>query len=135
MAANNPVPYINEPLVPAAAAPGTAGFTLTVRGVGFVTGSAVQWNGTPRATTFVSNTELTATVLATDLATAGTAVVTVLSPTPGGGSSNGVFFQVGQKTSSVAYFATGVPTGPNANLKKLVVADFNGDGKQDVRYH
>ena len=83
MAANNPVPYINEPLLPAAAAPGAAGFTLTVRGAGFVASSAVQWNGSSRVNTFVSSTELTATIPSTDLATAGTAVVTVLSPGPG----------------------------------------------------
>jgi hypothetical protein len=128
----NPVPYIDAPIVPAAAAPGAAGFTLTVNGSGFVASSVVQWNGTPRATTFVSATQLTATILATDLVNAGTAVVTVVSPAPGGGTSNAMFFQVGQKTSSVAYFSTGVPTGPNANLEKLFVADFNGDGKQDV---
>lgn len=35
----NPVPLINSPLSPTSAAPGSAGFTLTVRGSGFVSGS------------------------------------------------------------------------------------------------
>jgi len=34
----NPVPLINQPLVPDAVAPGGAGFTLTVNGTGFVSG-------------------------------------------------------------------------------------------------
>src|SRR5438105_14977378 len=44
----NPVPLINQPLVPDAIAPGGAGFTLTVNGTGFVSGSEVNWNGSAR---------------------------------------------------------------------------------------
>src|SRR5207247_7168874 len=84
----NPVPLISQPLVPDAVAPGGAGFTLTVNGTGFVSGSVVNWNGSARATTFVSNSQLTATILASDIATASTASVTVINPSPGGGSSN-----------------------------------------------
>jgi len=40
--AQNPVPLINQPLVPAATAPGGTGFTLTVNGTGFVPGSVVH---------------------------------------------------------------------------------------------
>ena len=36
--AANPVPLINQPLVPDAVAPGSAGFTLTLNGTGFVSG-------------------------------------------------------------------------------------------------
>jgi hypothetical protein len=44
----NPVPLINQPLVPDAAKPGGAAFTLTVNGFGFVAGSVVHWNGAAR---------------------------------------------------------------------------------------
>jgi hypothetical protein len=37
--AQNPVPFVDQPLVPDAAAPGGAGFTLTVNGAWFVAGS------------------------------------------------------------------------------------------------
>jgi ABC-type multidrug transport system fused ATPase/permease subunit len=47
----------------------------------------VQWNGADRATAFVSATQLTATILAADIAIAGTANVTVVNPAPGGGTS------------------------------------------------
>src|SRR5262249_12973130 len=55
----NPIPLINQPLMPDATAPGGAGFTLTVNGTGFVSTSAVKWNGTARSTTFVSSSQLT----------------------------------------------------------------------------
>jgi hypothetical protein len=55
----NPVSFVDQPLVPDATAPGGPAFTLTVNGAGFVAGSVVNWNGSPRATTFVSSTKLT----------------------------------------------------------------------------
>jgi len=55
--AANPVPIINQPLVPGSAAPGGPAFTLTVNGTGFVSGSTVNWNGSPRTTTFVSGSQ------------------------------------------------------------------------------
>jgi IPT/TIG domain-containing protein len=67
-----PMPFVNNPLVPAATPPtplGGPGFMLTVNGAGFVNGSGsvpgsvVKWNGSPRATTFVSATQLTAAIL------------------------------------------------------------------------
>src|SRR6266481_6154498 len=71
----NPVPLINQPLIPDAVAPGGAGFTLTVNGTGFVSGSVVNWNGSGRATTFVNGSQLTASILASDIASASTASV------------------------------------------------------------
>ena len=50
----NPVPLVNQPLVPDAQAPGGSTFTLTVNGTGFVTGSVVNWNGTKLTTSFVN---------------------------------------------------------------------------------
>ena len=45
-------------------------------------------NGADRTTTFVSSTRITATIPAADIATAGTASVTVYTPAPGGGTSS-----------------------------------------------
>ena len=47
-AQSNPVPLINQPLVPDAVAPGGPAFTLTVNGTGFVSASVVNWNGSAR---------------------------------------------------------------------------------------
>ncbi len=91
---NNPVPVITPPLVPASAFAGSAGFTLTVNGSNFVSGATATFGGTSRAVTFVSSTQVTIAVLATDIATAGTPAVIVSNPGPGGGASNSVNFAV-----------------------------------------
>src|SRR5207249_1389587 len=56
--------------------------------------STVNWNGAPLATSFVSSTQLTATVPASLVATAGTASITVANPSPGGGTSNAQTFTI-----------------------------------------
>jgi len=81
-------------ITPASAVAGSGGFTLTVEGASFTTSSVVDWNGAPRPTTYVGPTELTATVSATDVGAAGTAQVTVSTPSPGGGISSVVAFTV-----------------------------------------
>src|ERR1700685_3897132 len=83
-AQNNAIPYVNTPLVPTSAVPGSAGFELTVNGSGFVAGSVVNWNGSARVTTFISTSQLQAAILSTDLASVGTASITVRNPAPGG---------------------------------------------------
>jgi len=90
---DNPVPAITS-LSPNTAIAGGAGFTITVTGKNFVSASVVKWAGSARATTFVSATELTATILATDVAKGGTFAVTVNSPAPGGGTSGASNFVV-----------------------------------------
>src|SRR5207237_633999 len=84
---NNPVPTITS-ISPTSTTAGSAQFTLTVNGTKFVSTSTVNWNGAPLATTFVSSTQLTATVPASLVATAATASITVVNPAPGGGTSN-----------------------------------------------
>jgi hypothetical protein len=81
--AQNPTPLINQPLVPDAVKPGGAGFSLAVNGTGFAIGAIVNWNGSARATTFVSGSQLKATILSSDVAKAGTASVTVVNPGSG----------------------------------------------------
>lgn len=61
--------------------------TVEVRGEGFVEGTAIHWNGSPRPSEFRSSTHLTGEVRAADVAEVGHDTVTVVSPGPGGGSS------------------------------------------------
>src|SRR5262249_11838470 len=124
--AANPVPYVSQPLVPDAAAPGGPGFTLTVNGTGFVSGSVVNWNGSTRATQFVSKGQVTATILATDIEKAGTASIAVVNPGPGGGTSGTIFFPVAKPEASVSFARTDYGS-PGGNIF-VVTADFNGDG-------
>jgi hypothetical protein len=92
-AVNNPVPSLTS-LSPAGAIAGGAAFTLTVNGSNFVNGSAVNWNGNPRTTTFVSATQLNAAITAADIATASSVSVTVITPAPGGGTSAVLTFPI-----------------------------------------
>jgi uncharacterized protein (TIGR03437 family) len=80
-------------LNPSTAAVGT-GFTLTVSGNNFSPNSVVRWNGQDRPTTFISGNTLRAQIPASDLTAAGTATVTVFSPTPGGGLSTAATFRI-----------------------------------------
>jgi len=127
---SNPLPLINQPLVPDATAPGGPQFTLTVNGTGFVSNSIVNWNGSPLATTFVSGSQLTAVVPAADVATASTGWVTVVNPAPGGGASNMAFFTVTPNIGSSVGFA--MEPYPIDGPFSVAVADFNGDGNLDL---
>jgi hypothetical protein len=71
-----------------------AAFTLTVNGSGFASSSVVQWNASSRPTTFVSATQLQASIAAADIAALGTAQVAVQTPSPGGGTSSSVSFAI-----------------------------------------
>jgi outer membrane protein assembly factor BamB len=73
---------------PSSVAAGGPPFSLTVLGKGFTQESAVQWNGAKRSTTYVSATELVAQIDAADIATTGSASVTVSNPYATGASSS-----------------------------------------------
>jgi archaellum component FlaF (FlaF/FlaG flagellin family) len=131
LAQSNPVPFISQPLVPASIAPGGSDFTLTINGTGFVRDSIVKWNGEARATHFVSRSRLDARISGSDVATAGTARITVSSPAPGGGTSGVAFFPIATSTVTVAFapvmdfYAYSSPYGP-------AIGDFNEDGSPDI---
>jgi IPT/TIG domain/Putative Ig domain len=92
-AVNEAVPVLTS-ISPSSASAGSLGLTLTVMGSGFLGNSVVNWNGSPRVTTFVSSGQLTATILASDVTTGGSAQVTVFNPPPGGGTSNALTFTI-----------------------------------------
>lgn len=79
-----PPPDISALSRPVAGSPGA---TLTVDGSGFVLRSVVRWNGVDRPTTLVGPTRLTAVLSAADVASPGSAQVTVFTPPTGGGLS------------------------------------------------
>jgi hypothetical protein len=129
LAKSNPVPLINQPLVPTSVAPGSGGFTLTVNGAAFVSGSLVYWNGSVRSTTFLSSHQLQAQISAADVANANTAWVSVRNPIPGGGLSNIVYFQVQSPVLGLGFRNGSQFSGVFNNP---IAGDFNGDGKLDV---
>jgi hypothetical protein len=94
-----PMPVASS-LSPPSANAGAPGFTLTVNGSGFVSSSVVRWNGADRATTFVSASQLRASIAASDIAVAGSLPVGVFTPAPGGGTSLTQTFTVNATTTS-----------------------------------
>jgi len=81
------IPSITQ-LNPNAATAGGAAFVLTVNGTNFGTKAVVNWNGAAQTTTYVSGTQLTASVPATMIAASGTVQITVTNPATGG---NGIY--------------------------------------------
>jgi hypothetical protein len=81
-----PTPVVTA-LNPIGSVKGDPSFVLAVDGSGFTPASVARWNGTDRATAYVSRTRVTVTVPADDVASAGSAAVTVSNPGPGGGLS------------------------------------------------
>lgn len=73
---------------------GSASFTLTASGSNFTNGSAIKWNGVSLTTTYISTTQLSSTITASLIDTAGTATVTIFTPAPGGGTSIGLTFTI-----------------------------------------
>lgn len=97
---NNPVPSLTG-LSLATLAAGSAAGTLDVTGNGFVPGSVVFWNGRPCPTRFISRTRLIVDYAAADVACAGIIRVTVVSPTPGGGTSVAQTFTIAPTVTSI----------------------------------
>ena len=136
-AINYPAPTATS-VLPTSAIAGGAAFTLTVNGTNFVKStSVVRWNGSNRVTTFVSATQLTAAILSTDLATAGTASVAVFNPTPGGGTSAAQTFTIDNPvptlaslspTSAYAGGAAFALTVNGTNFVKTSAVKWNGTG-------
>lgn len=92
---------------------GLGTFALTVNGSNFVNGAVVRWNGSNRTTGFVSSTQLTASIPATDIAFTGNATVTV--------------FQNSQTSNSVNFTITpGVVTTVNPNAVQLIQGQLLG---------
>ena len=117
----NPPPLLAT-LSPTTTQAAGSNITLTVNGAGFDMASVINFNGIPfdgtnasPKTTFVSNTQLTASLAAADLAAAATVPVTVVNPAPGGGKANTLPFSI-------------TPTSTGVGLPELV--DVANDGTQ-----
>jgi hypothetical protein len=81
----------------------------------------VQWNGSPRPTTYVSSTQLSVTLSASDLATAGVVQVTVVNP--GAGTSVAFTFTINNPVPEIASVS---PATVLVNTNTLV--SVNGTG-------
>lgn len=122
------VPFLYGPLSPGQKAPGAATFTLTVYGTGFASDAVVDWNGTALTTTFKTAEELTASVPAADVATAGTALVTVKNGS--GTVSNALYFEIVKNGFTAAYAKTDFATDVTPN--DVTTTEFTTSGHLDL---
>jgi hypothetical protein len=89
----NGTPVLSS-IAPSNATAGGGGASLILSGTGFASNSVAEWNGVALDTTYISATQLQATVPASDIANPGSAAVTVTTLTPGAGTSNASLFSV-----------------------------------------
>lgn len=89
----NPVPTLTA-LSPSSATVGGGDFQLTVSGTNFLVSSRVTTNGFERTTKIISSTKLIASIPGPEIGTVGTWPVTVVTPAPGGGTSNALTFTI-----------------------------------------
>lgn len=121
--APNPVPTLAS-ISPTSVDAGGPSFTLTVTGSGFVPSSRVLWNGPYGylSTKWVDANTLSTTIPQSFIATPGTATVSVMNPTPGGGTSSSLILTVA------------VPQQPGVTLVSLKANDVAWDPYQRKIY-
>ena len=89
----NPIPSISS-INPSSITEGSSDFTLTMTGNNFVKTSTIYFNNQQYLTTYISSTQLKATIPSSSIQTIGDYAVSVNNPSPGGGMSNQVIFKV-----------------------------------------
>ena len=97
----NPKPTLTS-LSPTSALLGAQGLTLSAVGSGFVVGAKIVFDGQDLSTVRSSDTSLSAAVPASKLVNAGSVLVTVVNPTPGGGASQAIAFTVSNPTVTLS---------------------------------
>lgn len=88
-----PAPTLTS-LTPNFVAVGSGATTLSASGSNFVPGAKVLFDGLVLPTSFDSSTELSATIPSSELLQPGSFSVSVVNPTPGGGSSQAIAFTI-----------------------------------------
>lgn len=137
-----PTPTLTS-MTPTSANSGDPAFTVTVNGSGFLNGATVFFNFNPLSTTFVSSTQLTATVPTSDILFPGTAQVNVQNAQPACCFSNSLSFTINlgvypvptlnsiSPSSAVAGYPA--PTSvfvTGSNFASTAVLNFNGVPQQ-----
>jgi len=116
-------------LVPSSATADGPGFTLTVNGTNFVSGSVVKFNGVVKTTTFVRAGQLKAAISQQDITAAGSFPVTVFISSSNQ-TSNGATFTVGKAGTSVSLRSSANPSalGQSVTFTATVAAAAPSDG-------
>jgi hypothetical protein len=131
-AVGNPQPSLSS-LSPASAVVGAVAQTLTLNGSNFLASSTVTYNGVGHTATFVSSTQLTISLSATDQATAGSYAVVVTNPAPGGGPSNSVNFTVTGPSASLSPSSYVFPSQPAATSSSAQTFTLSNTGNATLQ--
>jgi len=111
---------------PSQVAAGGASFTLGVYGSGFVGNAVVLWNGSARATQFISKTQLQASISSTDIQQAGSAQVTVTDQRGNAVSSNPGFVTI-QGSLPLGVTTSSLPAGQMAGAYSATLTAKGGN--------
>ena len=114
---DNPEPTVSA-LAPSSVLVNSPAGTITVTGTNFVSGITLTVNGSPRNTTFVSGTQLTASLTSGDFLSAAPLLVNAVNPQPGGGASGTIALVVTNPAPTVASIS---PSALNAGSAATVV--------------
>lgn len=90
---NAPLPILTR-IDPPVVATSSQETKVFIFGRNFTAESVARLNGSNRSSRFINSTKLEATLPASDFATASNGEISVLTPSPGGGSSNAMAFRV-----------------------------------------
>jgi len=116
----NPTPIIYS-VAPESLPPYIGSNTIvTLTGSNFISTSLAKFSNSYRPTSYIDSTHLAVTLNASDLQTTGSYTITVFNPMPGGGTSNGIAFNVNNRTvnNSVTYNTN--PTPATRTITKVV---------------
>ncbi len=131
--APNPVPVLRA-IAPASILGDGSSYTLTVTGEGFIPESVAYFNDMTLASTYVSATEIKATLPGNLTQQPGTAAIKVVNPAPGGGSSNSLTLTVAPPGPRIAGFTpTSGPIGTTVTITGERF-DTQNPGANDVRF-
>jgi hypothetical protein len=101
----SPAPIVSS-INPISVIAGSQGLTLNVYGSGFFSDSVILWNGFPRTTSYISSTQLQASISAADVASQANILVRVKNSTIDGGQSTTYCYL---DISTVNTYITNVP--------------------------
>ncbi|MFA6608679.1 MAG: dockerin type I domain-containing protein [Candidatus Paceibacterota bacterium] len=110
---SNPVPTLTF-LSPNSKTEGSLGFTMSIFGTGFIASSTAYVDNIARTTTYFSPTKLLIDFLTSELLSVITYTINVITPAPGGGTSNSLTFYVLPSSTST-------PTLTNLNPSSVIV--------------
>jgi hypothetical protein len=103
-------------------------FVLTVIGNKFVQQSTIEWNTLPLPTVFVNTGQMTATVPPALFQAPGVVTIMVVTPQPGGGTTQGILFTISPTVSPVPNISSlspsSVPTGSAGVELKVMGSNF-----------